>query len=256
MVETAIVISLTTFLILGLLQLFMAMQARLMAQYAVARATRAGSLNSGDCKAMLHSAVGVLVSTFTRTDSAGRLATAFARRSNNRFLNEDLQLSPPLAGTGDWIVELDRVRPIYPADFPPNPTDQEDLFDLPEESFTGQAGNQAVNWNRMLQVRMTYWYPLRIPFANWVISAMTLAAWNIMAYTKSDPLLPMHRANTAQDDWNAGAALPATVTPTVANEFKTRFLAKHYYLPIQVTYAMRMMTPPRQQTFMGQQICK
>ncbi len=60
-VETAIVMPLFLFIILGLLQLGLMHQAHLMTKYASYKATRAGSLSRGDKEVMRHAALAVLL---------------------------------------------------------------------------------------------------------------------------------------------------------------------------------------------------
>src|SRR5699024_9728327 len=59
-VETALVMPLAVFMVLGLLQLFMVLQARVLAQYAVGRAVRMGALNFGSCAAMQQTAIAIM----------------------------------------------------------------------------------------------------------------------------------------------------------------------------------------------------
>src|SRR5687767_15741362 len=66
-VETALTMPMVLFVLLGTLQLFMMLQARLMAEYAAYRAVRAGSTHQGDCRAMLQAAIGALLPTITAT---------------------------------------------------------------------------------------------------------------------------------------------------------------------------------------------
>ena len=62
-------------------------------------------------------------------------------------------------------------------------------------------------------------------------------------------LNPLSPATNAK--WQAGGpSLRADVT----GEFLTRFNARQFSFPIQTTYAMRMMTPPRR-TLFTQQDC-
>src|SRR5688500_7914706 len=63
-VEAALTLPLFMFMILGVLQLFLMLQGRVMAEYAVYRAVRAGSVNHGDCEAMKHAAILSLTPTF------------------------------------------------------------------------------------------------------------------------------------------------------------------------------------------------
>src|SRR5437868_1991201 len=63
-VEAALTMPMVLFMVMCTLQLFLIIQARLLTQYAVFRATRAGSMNHGDCVPMMHAAVGALIPSF------------------------------------------------------------------------------------------------------------------------------------------------------------------------------------------------
>src|SRR5687768_11643443 len=76
-VESALVLPLTVFMVLGTLQMFMMLHGRIMAEYAVFRATRAGSVNQADCRVMTHAAVASLLPTFTDTSTPTKLGLAW-----------------------------------------------------------------------------------------------------------------------------------------------------------------------------------
>lgn len=214
--ESALTLPLAVFLVLGTLQLFMLMQGRAMAQYAVARATRAGSVKFGDCTAMRHTAVAALLPTFTRTTDPSRFVAAFAARKNGRF---DPSLDSGRDETIAWIIrESPSVNP-----------NAEEVFDL--------ATDQPIT----LRVRMVFWYPLRIPFANMVISQIALAHWGLQNLRGANPLLVAQKSA----NWNDGGSIAGNI----GAELLRRARRAHYSLPIQVTYSMRMMTPPRPANF-------
>src|SRR5437867_2885686 len=98
-VEAALTLPLCVFLLLGTVQLFMLLQARAVAEYAVYRATRAGGVSHGDCQVMRHAALLALLPTIARTDSSDDLAGAFAARRSNRYFDG----SPPHLGQ---VLEL------------------------------------------------------------------------------------------------------------------------------------------------------
>src|SRR3954466_13898454 len=91
-VETALTLPLVLFMILGALQLFMVMQARILAQYAASRAVRAAAQNFGDCYTMRDVAHLVLLpaidAKFANGGSTGaKYATqAQLRMNKNRYL--------------------------------------------------------------------------------------------------------------------------------------------------------------------------
>ncbi|MHB8879517.1 MAG: hypothetical protein ACYC8T_37970, partial [Myxococcaceae bacterium] len=79
------------FLLLGTMQLFLLMHARILTNYAAFRATRAGSVNHGNCQRMVHAAllsVMPAIESYMRPGPASpgaKLAAAFRKRINNRY---------------------------------------------------------------------------------------------------------------------------------------------------------------------------
>lgn len=244
-VETALTMPLTLFLILGTLQLFMMLQGRLMAEHAVYKAVRVGSVNHGDCTAMTHAAVAALLPSFNTYlgkvgaslgagDAAGALAAAVRVRTLG--VTDDNRFHPVHDAPHDRaIVWIYRESPQR-ADVTP---DSENDFDDPDPRAAG-------GWGYRLEVRMVYWYPLRIPFANWVMSAMFRAYFGLRAYTDVNPLMPARTATT----WRKESI--NSIAGAIADEYTVRHDAKQYTFPITVGYAMRMMTPPRPETFTRQ----
>ncbi|RKH52734.1 pilus assembly protein [Corallococcus llansteffanensis] len=246
MVEAALSLPLVVFLVLGALQLFLMMQARVMTHYAVFRATRAGSVGHGDCQRMTHAAILALIPTFhsfmgqgtgslngplgrgAGSDAPRLLANAFAARSNNRY-----------AGTGSPGPQLDGVHNGSIVWI------QRDLagggVESPEDKDFDRPGHL-----RRLEVQLVFWYPLRIPFANWVMSRMFLAHFNIRPYTDANPLIVAER----DANWNAGEVTPSRVLEgELAMELAERVNNRQYVFPIITTFTMRMMTPVKARFF-------
>ncbi len=183
-VEAALTLPLVVFLVMGSLQLFMIFQARLIAQYAAFKAVRTGSLMHGDCLAMTHAAIAAVLPAITRVDSPLAYANAFFLRRNNRYADG----TPVHRGQ---IIELYRESPKLASLLASDPEDNR--FDQPGE-------------NERLDLRMLFWYRLRIPFADSVISRMVIASWGLRAYTAVDPLIPTQTAN-----WT-GSGAPALLS--------------------------------------------
>jgi hypothetical protein len=227
-VEAAIILPLVLFTILGTLQLFMVLQARMMAQYAVYKAVRAGSVNHGDCAAMKHAAIAALQPTlpvFTGSnDLTARFLSGFREHKDNRY-NVD--------GHTDQIVEIFREQPT-PAIVP----DPEDLdFDQPDHLVR-------------LEARMVYWYKMRIPFANWVMSAMFLAHFGIQDFAAVNPTMVVEKA-----EWqDTGSRLSTETWPGGSlSSSMARWAGRGQYLfPITVNFGMRMMTPAKRGFFLQQ----
>lgn len=243
-VEAALTLPLVVFLILGTLQLFLMLQARILAQVAVYRAVRAGSINHGNCLPMMHSAVVTMLPLIARTDTAANLASAFERRSHNHFHvsgSSGTEFNGP-------IVEIVRESPD--ATWAGGLLGGEDLlFDQP-------TNDAAALRARTLEIRMVAWYYMRIPFANWVMSRMFLAQFALRNYTAANPLNPAQR----RTDWwgETNETLGRDRWP--GGELDRRMVdwdrQGHFVFPIQVSAAMRMMTPIRAEYFLGGPACR
>lgn len=229
-VEAALTLPMVLFVILGTLQLFMLLHARLLAEYGVYRAVRAGSLNHGDCTKMTDAAVLSVLPAIEKTDGPDQLATAFRRHRNNRYDND---------GHTGQIIEIWREAPLD-SDVP-DPEDK--LFDQPNRLMR-------------LEARMVFWYRMKIPFADWVMERMFLAQWNLRPYGAQNPLMETQKAkwpdapttnlNQAHDPW-PGGPLDASLLGWEDQG--------HHLFPIEVNYSMRMMTPAKKKFWRGLQGC-
>jgi hypothetical protein len=222
-VESAITLPLAVFMVLGTLQLFLMLQGRIMAQYAVFKAVRAGSVNHGDCRVMTDAALAALLPTFSRTDSPAKLVEGFKKRNFTKQYK--------YTGAGEdtdhdkQIFWLDRIAISGVAG------EQKD-FDQHDSS----GGDPA-----KLEAQLVFWYPLKIPFVNWVVSRMFLAYFGIQSYDAQNPLMMTARAHEGWKD----AKSPGP-QGDIRAELQARAQAKQYEFPIVVSYSMRMMTPARE----------
>jgi hypothetical protein len=231
-VEAALTLPLTVFLILGILQLFLMLQARIMAEYAAFRATRAGSVRHGSCESMTDAAILALLPTFHSYLGPGgagltpgqKLGAAFRQRKGNAY-------TPGLDGTHNraivWII---RDGPLLV------PAREDSNFDEPRGAGEIDA--------RRLETRLVFWFPLKIPFANWVISRMMLAHWGYMTYAAQNPLLLTQRA-----DWTQSPAMNMALENAIVSELLSRVSAEQYAIPIHASASLRMMTPAQGQYF-------
>ena len=73
---------------------------------------------------------------------------------------------------------------------------------------------------------MVFWYPMRIPFANWVFSRM------VLGYSAVNPLMVTQTANWSPVSLNGYAAVAVS-----------RAAAGEYVMPVVADYSMRMMSP-------------
>src|SRR5690242_5845293 len=114
-VETALTMPLALFMVLGCIQLFMLLQAKVLAQYAIFQAARMGSVSNGRCDIMLHAAIlsfspairGLMSPTVAGGSPGAKMATVFTQFKNNDY------------GTfrnwaGDSIVWIAREQPRFP----------------------------------------------------------------------------------------------------------------------------------------------
>jgi hypothetical protein len=226
-VEAALTLPLMIFLIIGTLQLFLMLQGRIMAEYAAFRATRAGSLSHGNCVPMQHAAILSLLPSFHSFmgGPGGRpsvkLATAFRLRSNNRYsMLQD-------GGYRGDIVWIARARPLM--NQVPGPEDRE---------FDSRTAPMR------LETRLVYFFPLKIPVVNWLISQMVLASWGWRPYSGVNPLMVNQNIT-----YESGSI---ALEGAIRNEVISRYARREYVLPIHASGSMRMMTPARRMYFQQQ----
>jgi hypothetical protein len=244
-VEAALCLPLVVFLILGTLQLFMLLQARILAEVAVYRAVRAGSLNHANCRAMTHAAVVTMLPTVAATTSSAQLADAFRERREN-YLR--VRGSSGKLFTQGPVVEIVRESPDVR--WVRGLSGGEDLmFDEPTDS-------EAALRRRTLEIRMVAWYYMRIPFADWVLNRMFLAHFKLKRYTAANPLMPAQKNAGGWDD--GSVRLPSGGWPggDLGDRMVEWSAQGHYLFPIQVHAAMRMMTPVKATHFQEGAACR
>jgi hypothetical protein len=243
-VEAALTLPLTIFLILGTIQLFMMLQGRIMAEYAAFEAVRAGSRHHGDCEKMVQAGLAALlpnVVSYLGSGTGGgspaqKLGTAFRDRyqgGDAKFTAKDYTKSS-LGGAslaGESIFWMARPLPQNV----PSPEDRN--FDAPVQGGGGMR----------LEVRLVYWFPLRIPFADWVMTRMFMAHFGIQDYDAVNPLIPAEK----KAGWTTGKS-PPTLDALIRNKYQSMAGGQQYVFPIQATYGMRMMTPAQSQYFKKQ----
>lgn len=225
-VETALTLPLVLFMILGTLQLFMALQGRILAQYSLGRAARMGALHFGDCRVMRQTAAAALIPSFKSFAKPGGSSAAKYADIVGDLLNNGLRYNGIVPNQQGEVLWLFRESPV------PNsiPDDIEDTWNLP------QPDARSGDW--MLELRMVYWFPLRIPFANWVTARMVLAHQGLKDHNGYNVVMPTGEANWVRE----GSFSPPA---DIGKEFADRVNGGFYVLPIVTTYRTRMMTPPR-----------
>lgn len=227
MVEAALTLPLMLFCVLGALQLFLLLQARLLSEYAVYRAVRAGSLNHGDCRAMTHAAVLALLPAIARTDGPDALARAFGLRSRNRY-------DQGVDQHDGQIVELWREQPRAPS------------VAAPEDLSFDQPSTGAVDHLMRIEARMVFWVKLKVPFVDWVLTRAFLAYWGLKPYDAVNPLMTPQTAS-----WQAQSRPPRWPGGDLGDQMLRWSEQGRYLFPIQTNFGMRMMTPAKKQFWQG-----
>ena len=223
-IEAALTMPLMIFILLGTIQLFMMLHARILTQLAAFQVTRAGSMNHGNCARMLHA--GILqvlpaIEPFVKPTGtlATNVATAFNKYKANTYNGRNVNVGSGKSVTFNsellWIVRDIAGRPIDPQ--------EAEVFD------------QSVGPMR-LETQVIFWFPLRVPFANWIFARMMLAHYGMQAYANQNPLLISQKANWTQ-------TTPNQLSAEVKAHLAATLGAGEYVFPIVASYTMRMMTP-------------
>lgn len=239
-VETAIIMPLFVFLILGILQLGLMAQARVMAKYAVYRAARVGAMHNASLEAMEQAALfhlmPVLVNKSESILPTGTSSEVLSKYS--RTLTE-YQKSP----TGPKLMKIvicgptsSELRGTGTSALPK--ADQRSLggrgssnevdFDDPDLAGTDSPGTGRGMrlYNRLrLRVQLQLLYRMPIPFANWIITRTYLGATlpSVLMMTSKDSVL-------------------TTRTEGQAKDVNTLAGMRIYTIPMNVSYAMRMQS--------------
>ncbi|MFN0062394.1 MAG: TadE/TadG family type IV pilus assembly protein [Myxococcaceae bacterium] len=232
-VETVIIMPLVLFFVLGTIQLSLLMHARIMAHYAAFKATRAGSVNHGDCVRMTQAALAAIVPNVTSFMApnvvpggtpADRFVAAFTLL-RDRQNGAGAEPFVPL-----WIFRESPLPGVI------GPDGQDNDFDDPTTTPEEQR----------LEVRLIYWYRMRIPWASNVISWIIRAHYGFVGNPGINFLVPVRPAT----EWDQN---PNTFQDAaVGAEMNTRMTAGQLDVPIPASYTMRMMTPAKQVFFQTQ----
>lgn len=227
-VETAVVFPLFVFLILGILQLGLMHQARLLTKYAAYKAVRAGSLHNASVKEMEKAAVAVLLPMLARrasgpdgieyvrpVGSGQEFATKWSELKGNKMADTSLKYAevtvcgPTKKDAGGSGGELD--------------------FDDPDNST---SADWRQSHRTKLRVQVTFNYRLIIPFADWVIFNATRA--------RDMPMLM--RMKVSEADRSAEARRRFGGAATGEGPYDAAASKRIYIAPIRATYTMRMQS--------------
>jgi hypothetical protein len=167
LVETMIVYPVVIFFMLGVIQLTLMHQARLMLEYAAFNAARTGAVWNADKDKMRRALALSLIATrpswpginggpikLGAIDNFGELAIAGAQQM---LINEIAGEILDLVGL-PYLMNIDILNPKY-----------EDFGDSPEIDFDVASDSFETRRLGQLTIRAKYFYELFIPFANWII---------------------------------------------------------------------------------------
>ncbi len=257
-VESAIVFPGMIFMLLGILQLTMMQQARLMTEFAAYQAARAGIVNSLRKADMVLAAEMALIPTrpsIPYSDSLlgslglGGLPDDLLKIAEQALIVHKV-LNPLSKSFFDKeVISVDILNPTK-ADF--NGKDEIE-FDATQDGF-------AVRRQSQLTIRLTYFFPLRIPFANWLLFESWLAAQGGIKLVGWDPAHP--KINYGSGPLSVGIEWPADVrlamelqgnkTPNCYNGISSGTMTRlaiwaatgNFYFPLVTTHTMRMQSNP------------
>lgn len=222
-VEAAIVLPLFVFLILGILQLGLMHQARLLTKYAAYKAVRAGSLNSAKVDVMENAALAVLL-PLVSVPSSGATKMKLAH-------------IPPVGSAAEfqakWSAvsgnEIDGTSLKHVEVTICGPTRGDVGGSGPELDFDDPRNTAPTGWREShrtkLRVQVTFNYRMLIPFADWVI-------YQSMRGRKMTSVLRM-QSKAPEGDFDPDRS-EALLEAAAANRI--------YISPIRATYTMRMQS--------------
>jgi len=183
-IETAIVLPLFLAALLGLVQLALLQQARLLTEYAAFQAARAGIVWGGDPRKMQDAAIFSLAPTACPTRVPVASALCGAGGGDDRWSHHAagvaalraLSALDPAPFPGVHVHVLNPHWPTHREAFGVGPDRAELDFDR-----TDDAAREA----NVLTIQVQHWFELKIPFADWVIWHAWVASLGGLAATGS-----------------------------------------------------------------------
>lgn len=175
-VEQAIILPMMIFIVLGIVQLAMVQHARICTEYAAFNAARSGIVYNGDVKKMERAAFLSIIPTLGRSDNWSSLFNTFFKKALLAQFGADLA---DLLGF-DILAGMKMVQvTILPH---PNPgigdrlrvVNQQQHLNRKQIDFDDLRTRPALA--NQLTIRVRYYYQMRVPFANWMLHTMWLAA--------------------------------------------------------------------------------
>ncbi|NTX05195.1 pilus assembly protein [Myxococcus sp. CA051A] len=227
-VESAIVLPLFVFLILGTLQLGLMHQARLLTKYAAYKAVRAGSLHNANVKTMEAAALGVLLPILSsRAGGAGGIEYTRPVGSAQEFETKFNELkSNEMPGVDLKYAEVTVCGPT-----------QEEVSGGAEFDFDDPKNTSPANWRQnhrtKLRIQLTLNYRLLIPFADWVI-------YQAARGREMPMLMRMGKVKAAEQAKVSTRRFGGAATGE--SPYESAAGQGIYIMPIRATYTMRMQS--------------
>jgi hypothetical protein len=225
-VETAIVMPLFLFIVLGMLQLGLLHQGRVLAKYAAYKAVRAGSLHNAQLDYMRRAALAVLLPM-----SGRRTSDSFFRATADEYKDSwATAYALNQKGGDDRIAEVVICDPIND-------------FKAPFDDTALGMGPQSGTWEQenkgRLSIQVTFFHQMVIPFVNAVI-------WHVVNGTEQAEVMRTLRLGDPRNPnyFKFGASGGSRTISSL------RGLAdKHVYvMPIRASWSMRMQSSYNQST--------
>ncbi|MEW5740093.1 MAG: TadE/TadG family type IV pilus assembly protein [Myxococcota bacterium] len=231
-VETAIVMPLFVFIILGLLQLGLMHQAKLMAKYAAFKAVRAGSINRGDKTAMTNAAISVLLPMISRDDTVGGVRNTSSSSKFTNAFNEVVKSGQNKQGSGKPIVDVTICHPKRG-----DVDDKKDFDDPRVNPITPRGASWRPFEKTKLSIQVTFYYRMFIPFAN---AFLWYAAYGQESAAQIDAMKYALRTKTKKEA--SAARNPKDGGGWTLETLKGDADQGKYIMPIRASYSMRMMS--------------
>lgn len=258
-VEMALMAPMTIFIILGILQLGMMQHAQLLTEYAAFTAARAGIVHNGNPDEMKKSAFLSLMPTFSRVYHGNQTLprvilklNAYSQFGPRAFLLgeaakwEDYGQSSYIPG--DAVAQIAannsfdfiKIETIKPS--------TRNYASLGRNVWAGHTSNEidfddvssanAVSSN-ILSIRLTYYYVMRVPFANWALHNFWVAA-----NAQVPHLLNLRRAPELIEGYGKDQSQYRVLASTSGDLRTLKLLAISglYVFPLQATHTLRMQS--------------
>jgi hypothetical protein len=227
------------FLILGILQLGLIAQARMMAKYAAYRAVRVGAMHNASVDAMEAAAIFHLLpvlanasGTILPTNSQSGVISKYGRMLLENRIPPAKMVRAVICGPVQADLRGSGTDPLVKADQKTqhglgsaNEVDFDDTR-LARAGEFGATGRGVRTYNRLrLRVQLQFLYRMPIPFANWTMTRIYIGS-------QLPAILRMSRSTD----------ITVPKFTRQANEVRILSMRNIYALPINVSYAMRMQS--------------